>query len=264
MATFLLSGLLGLVLMYRSPVPVTRAYQNLLPAFVGLFAVPGVVTNLLARVELPRQRASRSVDVSWLNVVQGTLAGAIGGLFAAFLPVVTAGIGGLLAGHATAQRDERTFLIAQGASKVVYYVGGFLFFFVPGLHMTRGGMAWMVSTRYTPHTPEQYIQATGAGLLTGVLAFWLSLAFARGMIAMIGRISYRAISWVTLAILVALVVAITGPVGLAICAVATGIGLLPILWGSRRMNAMGILLLPIALNMSGLGDTIAGFLRLLG
>jgi Predicted membrane protein len=40
LATFLLSGLLGFVLMYRSLLPVYAAYQNLLPAFVGLFAVP--------------------------------------------------------------------------------------------------------------------------------------------------------------------------------------------------------------------------------
>jgi len=51
--------------------------------------------------------------------------------------------------------------------------------------------------------------------------------------------------------------------GLAICAVATGIGLIPVLWGSRRMNCMGVLLLPIALNMVGAGDVVARFLGLL-
>ena len=41
------------------------------------------------------------------------------------------------------------------------------------------------------------------------------------------------------------------------------IGLIPVLWGSRRMNAMGVLLLPIALNMAGAGDTVARWLGLL-
>ncbi|MGC9467803.1 MAG: tripartite tricarboxylate transporter permease [Anaerolineae bacterium] len=263
LGTFLLSGLLGLVLIYRSPLPVNRAYQNLLPAFVGLFAIPWVLTNLMARIELPRQHIARTVDVPWLSLVQGTMAGTVGGLFAAFFPVVTGGIGGFLAGHATAQRDDRTFLIAQGASKTVYYVAGFLFFFVPGLHITRGGMAWMSSTRYSAYAPEQYIQATAAALLTGVLAFWLSLGFARSMAILVSRISYRWISWGTLAVLLLLVLGLTGPVGLGICAVASGIGLLPTLWGSRRMNAMGVLLLPIALNMSGVGDRVAGLLALL-
>jgi len=39
--------------------------------------------------------------------------------------------------------------------------------------------------------------------------------------------------------------------------------LIPVLWGSRRMNCMGVLLLPIALNMVGAGDVVARFLGLL-
>jgi putative membrane protein len=184
-------------------------------------------------------------------------------MFAAFFPVVTGGIGGFLAGHATAQRDERAFIISQGASKIVYYVGGFLLFFVPGLHLTRGGMAWMISTQYSAYTPERYYWATAAVLLAGVVAFFLSLLMARGVIWMTARVGYRTVTWATLVILLAVVVGMTGVGGLAICTVATGIGLIPVLWGSRRMNAMGVLLLPIALNMVGAGDVIAGWLGLL-
>lgn len=263
LATFLLSGLLGFVLMYRSLVPVEVAYQNLLPAFVGLFAVPWVIQNLLARVRLPAQHLARDVDAPLGAIFQGTAAGVLGGLFAAFFPVVTGGIGGFLAGHATAQRDERAFVISQGASKVVYYVGGFLLFFVPGLHLTRGGMAWMISTLYSSYTPERYYWATAAVLACGVLAFFISLGLARLMIALLARVSYRLISAATLGILLLVVWGMTGVGGLAICAVATGIGLIPVLWGSRRMNAMGVLLLPIALNMVGAGDAVARFLRLL-
>ncbi|MFP4393992.1 MAG: tripartite tricarboxylate transporter permease [Anaerolineales bacterium] len=263
LVTFLLSGLLGFVLMYRSLVPVEVSYQNLLPAFVGLFAVPWVIQNLLARIELPAQHIARDVDAPLDKIFQGTAAGVMGGLFAAFFPVVTGGIGGFLAGHATAQRDERAFIISQGASKIVYYVGGFLLYFVPGLHLTRGGMAWMVSTQYSTYTPEAYYWATAAVLIAGVVAFFLSLAFTRVVIALTARVSYRTISLFTLGILLIVVVAMTGLGGLAICAVATGIGLIPVLWGSRRMNAMGVLLLPIAMNMAGAGDTIAGWLGLL-
>jgi len=252
-----------MILLYRSPVRVGVAFQNLMPAFVGLFAVPWIVTNLLGHVSVPRQTIARSLDITWADVVHGATAGALGGLFAAFLPVVTGGIGGFLAGHATAQRDDRAFLVAQGAAKIVYYVGGFLLFFIPGLHLTRGGMAWMISTRYTPYTPAQYYGATAAALVAGVLAFLMSLWTARLAAAVVSRVSGRTLSWVTLAILMLVVGGVTGPVGLAICAVATGIGLIPVLWGARRMNAMGVLLLPLALNMSGAGHAVAGFFGLL-
>ncbi len=280
LVTFLLSGVLGFVLIYRSILPVTSAYQNLLPAFVGLFAVPWILQNILAKVELPSQFIARSVDATPWLFLRGTFAGALGGLFAAFFPVVTGGIGGFIAGHATAQRDDRLFIISQGASKVVYYVGGFLFFFVPSLHLTRGGMAWMLSTLWNAYTPQTYYLAVAAVVLTGVLSFFLLLLMTRVAIKLVEKVHYRWISLGTLVVLLLIVAAVpalgdlTGGGtpssavraalgGLLICAVSTGIGLIPVLWGSRRMNCMGVLLLPIALNMAGAGATVAGWLGLI-
>jgi putative membrane protein len=263
LVTFALSGLLGFVLLYRSLVPVTTAYQNLLPAFVGLFAVPWILQNILSRIELPEQHIARSVDATPWLVLRGTFAGALGGLFAAFFPVVTGGIGGFLAGHATAQRDDRLFIISQGASKVIYYVGGFLFFFVPGLHLTRGGMAWMLSSVWSSYTPQTYYLAVAAVVVSGVLSFFLLLLMTHLAIKLVARVHYRWISVGTLAVLLVVVIAMTGWGGLLVCAVAVGIGLIPVLWGSRRMNCMGVLLLPIALNMVGVGDTVAGWLGLI-
>jgi len=261
--TFLLSGLLGFILLYRSLVPVMVAYQNLLPAFVGLFAVPWILQNILSRVELPEQHVSPTMDATPWLFLRGTFAGVLGGLFAAFFPVVTGGIGGFLAGHATAQRDDRLFIISQGTSKVVYYVGGFLLFFVPGLHLTRGGMAWMLSSLWTSHTPQAYYLAVAAVVLSGVISFFLLLLMTRVTIGLIHKVHYRWISLGTLAVLLTVVIGMTGWGGLLICAVATGIGLIPVLWGSRRMNCMGVLLLPIGLNMVGAGSTIAGWLGLI-
>jgi len=262
LATFALSGLLGFVLLYRSPVPVGMAYQNLMPAFVGLFAVPWLLQNIVSRVQIPTQHLAGSLDADGKTLLQGVLAGAAGGLFAAFFPVVTGGIGGFIAGHATAQRDDRLFLISQGASKVVYYVGGFLLFFVPGVHLTRGGMAWMLSGLYTPYTPGTFYRATAAVVLSGVVSFFMLLPLTRLAVRLVERVDYVRVSVATLLLLLAVVAMVTGPAGLLVAAVATGSGLIPVLWGSRRMNCMGVLLLPIILNMVGVGGTLAGWLGL--
>jgi putative membrane protein len=263
LATFLLSGLLGLILMTRPLTPVAVAYQNLMPAFIGLFAVPWILQNLRARVQLPDQHRCVSVDLSAAAWLHGGASGILGGLFAAFFPVVTGGIGSFLAGHATAQRDERAFLVSQGAAKVAYYVGGYLLFFVPGLHVTRGGMAWMLSTRYASITPARFYEAALAALLAGTVAFFLLLGWARVMARVVSRVPYPVVNGITLGVLVALVLGLIGPVGLAIMVVASAIGFIPVLWGSRRMNAMGILLLPIALDMAGVGDDVARWLGLI-
>lgn len=261
--TLFLSGLLGLVLFYSSLVPAEMAFQNLMPAFVGLFAVPWVLQNLLSQAQVPAQHASRSVDLSPGLIARGVGAGALGGLFAAFFPVVTGGIGGFLAGHATAQRDDRLFIVSQGASKLVYYVGAYLFFFVPGLHLTRGGMAGMLSILYTPYTPAIYWLAVAATLICGALAFGLLLVLSRAAIGLVSRVDYRWVSAGTLAVLIGVVAALTGWGGLLIAAVSTAIGLLPVLWGSRRMNCMGVLLVPLTLQMAGLGTVVAGWLGLI-
>jgi putative membrane protein len=261
--TFLLSGLLGFALMYRSLVPTEISFQNLLPAFVGLFAIPWVLLNIVAQVEIPKQHIAKSIDVTPALIARGVFAGTLGGGFAAFFPVVTGGIGGFLAGHATAQRDDRLFIISQGASKIVYYVGGFMLFFVPGLGMTRGGMAWMLSTIYTAGTPRVYYTAMAAVALAGVAAFLLLFPLTRLVIKLLERVNYQIISAATLVILLALVAALTGWGGLLVALVATGIGLIPVVWGSRRMNCMGVLLLPIVLNMAGVGPTVAHWLGLI-
>jgi putative membrane protein len=260
---FLLSGLLGMILLYSNLVPAERAFQNLLPAFVGLFAIPWVLQNLLSQAQVPAQYASGTVDLSPGLIARGVGAGALGGLFAAFFPVVTGGIGGFLAGHATAQRDDRLFIVSQGASKLIYYVGGFLLFFVPGLHLTRGGMAGMLSILYTPHTPATFWLVISATLLCGALAFGLLLGLSRAALRLVTRLDYRWVSAGTLVLLVGVVVAMTGWGGLLISVVATAIGLLPVMWGARRMNCMGVLLLPLTLQMAGLGTTVAGWLGLI-
>jgi putative membrane protein len=261
--TFLLSGLLGFMIMYRSVVPTEIAFQNLLPAFLGLFAIPMVLINLIMGTKVPPQHISQSIDVTPALLLRGAAAGTMGGLFAAFFPVVTGGVGGFLAGHATAQRDERSFIISQGASKFVYYVGGFLLFFLPGLHLARGGMAAMTSTIYTPDTPQIYFTAVAALALAGAVSFGLLIVLSRLTIKLIDRIDYRLLSSIVLVLLIGLIFLTTGFGGLLIALPATAIGLIPTLFGSRRMNCLGVLLLPITLNMAGIGSSIAHVLGLI-
>ncbi len=261
--TFVLSGLLGIVIIYRSLVPPEIAFLNLLPAFLGLFAIPMVLTNLIMGTSVPPQTLARSIDVSPPVLMRGALAGTLGGLFAAFFPVVTGGIGGFLAGHATAQRDERSFIVSQGASKFVYYVGGYLLFFLPGLHLARGGLAAMTSTLYTPDTPQLYFTAVAAIAVSGAVSFFLLIVFSRLAIKVIVRVDYRITSLVTLILLIGLIFITTGFGGLLITLPAAAIGMIPPLFGSRRMNGLGVLLVPITLNMAGVGAAVAKALGLI-
>lgn len=260
---FLLSGLLGFLLLVRSPVPAANAFQNIMPAFAGLFAVPWCLLNTFYGMTIPPQRVRSTLNLNGRLVLYGGFSGALGGGFAAFFPVVTGGLGGLLAGHASAQRDERVFMAAQGSSKTVYYTGSLLLFFVPGSSLIRGGGAWILQSLYVPGTQAGYLLALGSIALSGAVSFLLLPPLTRAALRLIRKIDYRILSAVSLAVITAVVWAFTGAAGLFVMAVSSGIGLIPVLFGSRRLNCLGILLLPVACNLSGIGESIASFLRLL-
>lgn len=261
--TFFLSGLLGFLLLYRAPVDINNAFQNIMPAFVGLFAVPWCLLNAVSGTKVPEQYVCDRLNINGDLLLRSGIAGGIGGGFAAFFPVVTGGVGGLLAGHATAQRDERIFMMSQGVSKVVYYTGALMLFFVTGLFLTRGGGAWIIKGLYTPHTWGDYYLALGSIAISGAVSFLIMSPLTKWTLKLMKVVDYRLISVFALGIIIALVFSITGWVGLFIMTAAAGIGLIPVLFGSRRLNCLGVLLLPIACNMSGIGEPIAAFLGLL-
>ena len=117
------------------------------------------------------------------------MAGILGGGFAAFFPVVTGGVGGLLAGHAAAVRDDKVFLISQGASKLVYYVGGLFLFFVPGLNVIRGGGSALLSGVFLPRTHYDYYLVLASIAIAGSVSFLMVGPLASGMISLMTRSS---------------------------------------------------------------------------
>ncbi len=260
--TFILAGMFGFLLLNRSPISVESAFQNIMPAFVGLFAVPWCLLNAISATNIPPQRIGETMEIDGEVILRSTACGGLGGGFAAFFPIVTGGVGGLLAGHATAQRDERVFIMSQGVSKLVYYTGAYMLFFVPLLNIRRGGGAWMIQSLFTARTYYDYLMILGVIALAGGLSFLLLSPMARFVLWLIERIDYRTVSWVALVIIVAIVLGVTGLAGLYVMLVGTGIGLLPVLFGSRRLNCLGVLLLPMACKMSGIDAPIARFLGL--
>ncbi len=140
--------------------------------------------------------------------------------------------------------------------------GALLLAFVPGLHLRRGGLSWLLAARWEPLTPAVYPLAVAAVLLSGSVAFLMLLALARFAGWLVARVGLIWMSLMALTILLATIVAMTGWVGLLVCAVATAIGTIPVLWGSRRLNLMGVLLVPVGLQLIGAGEVLARWVGL--
>jgi putative membrane protein len=154
-------------------------------------------------------------------------------------------------------------MISLGASKVAYYVGSLLLLFVPGLALTRGGMAWMISSIYVPYGWHTYWLAIAVVALCGTLAFVVLVAIARLAARLANVWNPKWLAGAALLLVAALTAAFTGLGGLAVMVVAATVGLIPVLVGGRRINGLGLLLVPITLNVLGVGPAVAKWLGLL-
>jgi len=260
---FILSALLGMVLFFKVTVPPDRAFTSLMFPFVGMFATSSVLVSIISEMEMPKQHIAKSCDAKPSEVARGVGGGTLGGLFAAFFPAITAGPGAMLAGHATASKGDKPFIVSGAASRYVYYVGAVMLFFLPGVHIRRGAIGMYVNLFFIPETTEQFYLLAGAIAITGGLAFIMLLGLSRFVVKLLERVSWKSMNMGVLCVILVIVFVMGGWQGLLTMSVGTAIGLLPVLFHSRRTGCLAVILVPIWLNMIGMGPTVAGWMGLL-
>jgi TctA family transporter len=99
--------------------------------------------------------------------------------------------------------------------------------------------------------------------LCGGLGIALLLALSRWVARFIDRVPQR---WVGMGVLIVLLIfvgGIGGWGGLLVCLSAAGIGLMPSVFHCRRSQCIGVLLVPLLLDMAGLGSGIATWMGLI-
>ena len=250
--TFFLSSILGIITFNKTIVPANHAFQSLMAPLIGLFATSSIILNLISKYEIPKQNIPKSIDSTPQDIFHGAIAGSSGGLFAAFLPAVTAGVGGYMASHAFAQKGDKSFLVSMGASRVVYYVGAIALFFLPVLHLRRGALAMGINLFFTPESVQQFYLVDMGIAIAGIYAFFMVIFASKFLAKRIYKINPKVLNLVVLGVVVALVYFMTSWQGLIIMSVATAIGLIPVLFNSRRSHCLAVILVPIWLNMSGI------------
>ncbi len=250
--TFFLSSILGIITFNKTIVPANHAFQSLMAPLIGLFATSSIILNLISKYEIPKQNIPKSIDSTPQDIFHGAIAGSSGGLFAAFLPAVTAGVGGYMASHAFAQKGDKSFLVSMGASRVVYYVGAIALFFLPVLHLRRGALAMGINLFFTPESVQQFYLVDMGIAIAGIYAFFMVIFASKFLAKRIYKINPKVLNLVVLGIVVALVYFMTSWQGLIIMSVATAVGLIPVLFNSRRSHCLAVILVPIWLNMSGI------------
>ena len=261
---FILASILGIINFNKPLIPSANAFQSLAPIFIGLFAIPSMITNVISKTNIPPQYVSKSVHLRAHHIIQSGVSGAAGGVYGGVTPGVTPGPSGYMAGHATAQGGETNFLMSMNVNRIVYYVGAATLLLHPNVHLRRGGVSMFIDLfGYTPKSSADYYLIVSALCFAAFFSFILILGLSRLSGKFLRKIDFRIISLISIVLLIIIVAIFTSWQGLVVLTVASGLGLLPVLFQTRRMSLLAVLLTPMFLNMSGAGGTVAKFLGLI-
>ncbi|MHA1339716.1 MAG: tripartite tricarboxylate transporter permease [Promethearchaeota archaeon] len=251
------SGILGIYLFFSQLVPPERSFQGLAAAFVGLFAFPSLMQNIMTpQKNIPKQNLGKSVEAKPDELFQGAVAGFIGGSIGMLVPSLTAGVGNSFSRHAVALSGDRSFLFSQGVSRAVYYIGAVLLLFVPGVTIRRGGAALFISLFYVPNTYTELLVAAATVLISAAFGWFIFKIVANRITKIIHKISSRYIATFGAVVMLYLTYYMLGISGIIILAVATAIGYIPLIYNTRRIHCISVVTVPMVISMAGLSAQI--------
>jgi Predicted membrane protein len=236
----LASGALGVLTLDVPAGGVLPAGSMLAPLFAGLFGAPILIEAISGEGVPPqgdaRVTVGRGVVLSVGAV--GTLAGALVG----YIPAISSAIAAAAALVVLPHRGPRAFIVATSGVNTANTV--FALFALVALGSPRTGVLVAVDRVGVPLNLPVLLASVGIAAAAG---FLLVLVVGDRYLAVVGAVDNVVVSLGVLAFLCVLVVALTGPVGLAVFGVSTVVGLVPAQFGARRMTCMGVLLVPLAL-----------------
>ncbi|MFW5974129.1 MAG: tripartite tricarboxylate transporter permease, partial [Natrialbaceae archaeon] len=241
--SFALATALGVLTLDVDPSAPLDAGGVLAPLFAGLFGAP-VLIDAIGSAGIPPQ-ADAVIAQSRRAVGEAAGAGALAGAVVGYIPGVSSAIAAtfaLLALDTTDRGGEREFVVAASAVNTSNAI--FAIFALYALSDARTGILVAVEQIGAPQAIPIWLAAVAIAAVAGAL---LVLVVGDRYLAAVGRLDPTWLSIGVLGLLVVLSVVFAGPVGIAVFAASTLIGTIPVRFGARRANCMGVLLVPLAL-----------------
>jgi len=253
-SVFFLSGVFGLLIftMYVDS-PIGLPGPVLFPALAGLFGMPTLLNSLFTKPAIPEQK----IEPLQLNRIEkkssvvSILTGSFVGIFVSLIPGLTTATGTVLA--LTARQKSSTEQTIVTLASVNTAASFFVVIVLFVLLKARSGVTIAINALLPAEAwTELLMPATLVYLLmflvlSGCISYFSTLYLGRFFAKKFTRLPYTSLVAFTVAFIFILVALFTGILGVVILLAGTSIGLLPIYWGVRRSQCMGVLLLPIIL-----------------
>ncbi|MHC1611488.1 MAG: tripartite tricarboxylate transporter permease [Candidatus Methanospirareceae archaeon] len=253
-SVFILSGLFGYVIL-NMPVHAPFLFRStmLFPALTGLFGLSTILFSLLYTPEIPEQVIEEPV-MDRGSIMRSVISGSAFGSLVSVLPGITSAHATVMAMLARRNREpEQVIMTLSGVNTAnVIFCLETLFL----ISRARSGATIAISRlldvqpwREIIIPPPALVYLLIAVLIAAPFSFFITKYVGKQFALQFARLPYRKILSGTAIFLVVLVILFTGALGFLVLLVGTCIGLIPILFGVRRSNCMGVLLLPIIVKL---------------
>ncbi|MFO8109686.1 MAG: tripartite tricarboxylate transporter permease [Thermoplasmata archaeon] len=263
---FLLAGLFGVILLlsgnlynlFWAPIRLTGVSPTsamFFPLFSGLFGTSNLLISLMDSVQIPEQEVENvSILLPRKNTIRGSITGTLAGALVGVLPGVTAASATAITnvGLDDGEEGQREYIVSLSAVDTACALFTLVALFVI-MKARSGAMNAVMQLNegflkpwgiwYNP--PLLFVMLVFSVTLSAVAAYILTIKLGKFFSTVHHKIDYTKLSVAIIVMIVVLTMLTTGPLGMAVLIIATCIGMIPPLIGSRRVHLMGCLILPI-------------------
>jgi len=234
---FLLSGFLGLTAL-NLPIE-----QPLLPLLTGLFGSSALIIAIKQKTEIPQQKITslKKIKITKSEILKATTGSIISAPLASFLPGIGAGHAAVI-GSEFIEQTEKGFLVLLGSINTI--VVGLSFITIFSLGKTRTGVALVIKEILKTISIQNLFIIIAIMIISGIFSFFIALKISKIFSKNITRINYQKLSIVIILILSLTIIIFSNFLGFLVFLTATSLGIFAITSNVRRINLMGVLLIP--------------------
>ncbi|MBS3817038.1 MAG: tripartite tricarboxylate transporter permease [Candidatus Thermoplasmatota archaeon] len=273
---FLLSGLLGFIVLTPTGIytynwtlveqqDTTTTSVMLFPMFTGLFGISNLLVSLMDNPEIPEQR-TEDVKIRLKNKskFRGILSGTMSGGLVGWLPGITAAAATTFTQFFTPkeqseEESSREFIMSVSAVDTACAIFTLVALFII-LKARSGAMQAILKLNEDNikewsalfQAPDLFLLLLFAVVISASTAYLLTLSLGKSFAGIHKKLEYEKISKGIILFLIILMFVLSGPIGLLIGTISTAVGLIPPLYGVKRVHLMGCIIFPVILFFTGL------------
>ncbi len=235
---FLFSGILGMLIL--------NVPNSIFPSLTGLFGLSTLIISLSVNPDIPKQ-ITKNIEIK--NTKKGIITGLASGLLVGSLPGVGSAQATVLASEFTGA-STKDLLIAMGGINTANSIFSFISIYTIG--KARSGTAIAIKEILYNFSFYDLLFLISIALISAGIASIITLKLGKVFAKIVEKVNYRTISIITIIIINFMTIYLTGYIGMLILFTSTSLGILTSFLKVKKINLMGILLLPCILFFLGI------------